>query len=365
MMNRYKKFLLIVLPLLFLGIGSIGVFNYTIDRAGLFHTDNIMQQAGKELLKGNIVAGLGDEAFDDRTFQILLVQAIQKRVDIIAIGSSRTKELRERYLENGKYTFYNHAVNHANLEDYIAILGAYKKFHNYLPKEVILGVDPWILNANSGRNLYKRIEEYNEFSDQIFHTHTEQETDKLFFLNKIKSLFSYSYTLSNLRFLIQQIRRKPFYVTKTIKTDDYLREPDASIWYPYAIRYPDTQKVRRKALQYTKGAVYSLENFQYKNRKEKFEKFIHELRKEGVHVTLFLAPYHPLTYDILIKNPKYHLNAVEEYFHQFAKTNQLQIIGSYNPQKLGLIQEDFFDGMHCRFNAMEKIFSSWKPADAL
>lgn len=363
-MNKYKKFLFSIIPLTLLALFLIVAFNYTIDRAGLFHNNNLMQQAGKELLKGHIVAGLGDEAFDDRAFQILLIKAIKKRVDIIAIGSSRTKELRERYLANGKYRFYNHAVNHANLEDYIAILGAYRKFHGYLPKEVILGVDPWILNVNSGRTLWKRIQQYDEFSNQIMQKKVDKQRDKLFILKKIKTLFSYSYTLANLRFFVQQLRRKPFYVTKTLETDDYLREPDASIWYPYASRYPDVQKVRLKAIQYTKGSVYSLENFLYANRKKKFETLMLMLTNAGVHVTLYLAPYHPLTYDILIKNPKYQLKQTEAYFRSYAKKHHLQLVGSYNPHKLELTQEDFFDGMHCRFNAVKKIFSSWKSADA-
>jgi len=191
----------------------------------------------------------------------------------------------------------------------------------------------------------------------------EKQRNTLFVLKKIKTLFSYSYTWANLRFFLQGIKRKPFYITDTLETDDYLREPDASIWYPYTSRYPDVQKVRLSAIRYTEGSVYSLENFQYADRKRKFETLMKILKNAGVHVTLYLAPYHPLSYDILIKNPKYQLKQTEAYFRSYAKKHHLQLVGSYNPHLLGFTQEDFFDGMHCRFNAVKKIFSSWKPSD--
>jgi len=322
-----------------------------------------MQQAAKKLLQGKIVAGLGDEAFDDRAFQISLIKLIQREVAVIATGSSRTKELRRRYLANGKYSFFNHAVNGANLEDYIAILGAYKKFHGYFPKEVILGVDPWILNRNNGRIRWKAIQNYTIYAKQITKTDKAQIPQRLFFLKKYQELLNYTYTLANIRHILTKLqRKKPYYIVNNLEVDDFLREPDASIHYPYETRFPNLKEVNLKALKYTKGSVYGLENFDYANKKEKFQQLVDTLQNEGVYVTLFLAPYHPLTYDILSKVPKYKIKELENYFHKFAKQNHLKIVGSYNPHKLHLSEKDFFDGMHCNDHVIKQVFSLWKPS---
>lgn len=364
-MNRYKRFLLTLLTLTTLSLGLVVLFNYTVDSAGLFHKNNIMQQVAKELLAGKIVAGFGDEAFDDRQFQLSLIKEIHSKVDIIATGSSRTKELRKRYVTDGTKIFFNHAVNGASMEDYIAILGAYKLYHGYIPKDVILGVDPWILNKNSGRIRWKNIQKYHDFERQIFPTITKQRFDTLFILKKYKELLNYSYTLANIRYLLKSLKtKKPYYIANDLEVNDFLREPDASLHYPYTTRFPNVQDVYTKALQYTQGYVYGLENFQDTINKKKFEDILCRLKQEGVHVTLFLAPYHPLTYDILVKQPKYKLKSTEAYFRKVAKNNNLQIIGSYNPHTLHLKENDFFDGMHCNDRAIKQIFSSWKPANA-
>jgi hypothetical protein len=362
-MNRYKKFLIIMTLSIFLSLTLLALFNYKIDSAGLFHKSNLMQQAAQEILKGKIVAGLGDEAFDDRQFQISLIHLIQQKVDIIATGSSRTKELRSGYLENARHTFFNHAVNGASMEDYIAILGAYKKFHGYLPKEVILGVDPWILNKNNGRVRWKNIQNYHEFSNLIMKKQ-DKET-KSSSLKKFQELFNASYTLANIRFFLKTLKRsKGYYIVDTTDTDDFLRDPDASIRYPYATRFPNRQAVALKAKKYTQGYVYGLENFDYADTKQHFVQLMQNLKNAGVHVTLFLAPYHPITYDILSQNPKYRLKEVQHYFQTFAKKHHLQIVGSYNPHDLNLTGKDFFDGMHCNDHIMKQIFHSWHSANA-
>lgn len=359
-MGQYKKFLLSVFIFILIAYSGIAFFNYKIDSGGLFSTKSSIQQAIKEIINGNIVAGLGDEAFDDRQFQISLIKNINSPVDVIALGSSRTKELRSRYLEEGMHKFYNHAVNGASLEDYIAIIGAYKNFKGYLPKNIILGVDPWIFNKNNGRIRWKSIQNYSQLTSYIVPKKDNGLDIDNFTLKKYLELLNYAYTLANIRYTLHNLKKKePYYIVNDIHVDDYLREPDASIQYPYETRFAKCDAIRLKAIQYTKGYVYGLENFTELGNRELFTKLIRYLQKNKVNVTLFLAPYHPFTYDTLIKNPNYQLKNVENYLINFAQTNQLTLIGSYNPYNVGAIQKDFFDGMHCHDYLIEEMFNPW------
>ena len=77
----------------------------------------------------------------------------------------------------------------------------------------------------------------------------------------------------------------------------------------------------------------------------------------GVNVYFYLTPYHPTTYDILISQEKYKIiNEVEIYVKEFAKQNNIKVVGSYNPHLLNLKNEHFFDGMHSLDEAYEIIF---------
>ena len=74
-------------------------------------------------------------------------------------------------------------------------------------------------------------------------------------------------------------------------------------------------------------------------------------------VTLFLPPYNPIAFDLLIESNKYkQILIAEEYLINFANLNNINLKGSYNPYEYSLTNEDFFDGVHGRNQALKKIF---------
>lgn len=361
-MNIYQKWLLRTSVMSIVFFISIMSFNYKVDTAGIFSSNSCLSFAAKAMANGEIVAGLGDEAFDGRLFQILFIKEIKKQVDVIALGSSRTKEVRQRYLNMDNLNFYNHSVNDASIHDYIAIVGAYKKIKKYLPKEIIIGIDPWVFNENSGRNRWKSISEYYDYMNQKISL-TSTSTDKLLpFLNRLKQLGNYEYTLTNISYLYRRYKKKDngFYIADDISVNDYLREPDGSIHYPDLVKNLQKSKLILKSKNYTAGNIYSLENYHKLTYTKEFDAFIQYLKKEGVKITIFLPPYNPIPYDILKTQNKYRINEIENYLRKYADENSLNVIGSYNPHKLNLQMSDFFDGMHLKDKNIEIIFKDYK-----
>lgn len=357
----YKKWLLNTFMITIISFATVAGFNYKIDAAGIFSGDTCLSNAAKAVANGNIVAGLGDEAFDDRLFQILLIKQITKQVDIISLGSSRTKELRAQYLNNPNLVFYNHSLNGSSFQDYIAIIGAYKKIKGYIPNQIIIGMDPWIFNENSGRNRWKNISEYYDYiSDNIFlKQHTTNTSITL--LKKIQQLFNYDYTLTNIKYAYRRYKKKDngYYIVKTLDADDYLREPDGSIHYPLSVGHPSEEKLYTLSKNYALGNVYSLENYHKLSFLNEFNAFMKYLKKENIKVTIFLPPYNPIPYDILQKQKKYKIDEVEKYLKAYAEENNLQILGSYNPHNLNLVMTDFFDGMHLKDKSIKNIFKKF------
>ena len=160
-MNKNIRWLQYSIGLILLIISLISSFNYQVDSSGVFGHSNYLSKAAKALTSGKMIAGL--QNVDDRLFQELIIKNLQVRNDIIAIGSSTTMQLRKAVVSKDKMNFFNHSLNGASLEDYIAIVGAYELIHGYLPSTVILGVDPWVFNKNNGQGRWGGLAMYYNY----------------------------------------------------------------------------------------------------------------------------------------------------------------------------------------------------------
>ena len=166
-MNKNIRWLQYSIGLILLIISLISSFNYKVDSSGVFGHSNYLSKAAKALTSGKMIAGLQNIA--DRVFQDLIIKNLQVRNDVIAIGSSTTMQLRKEVVWKDRINFFNHSVNGASLEDYIAIVGAYESIHGYLPSTVILGVDPWVFNKNSGQGRWVGLKKYYDYElDKIY-----------------------------------------------------------------------------------------------------------------------------------------------------------------------------------------------------
>jgi hypothetical protein len=78
---------------------------------------------------------------------------------------------------------------------------------------------------------------------------------------------------------------------------------------------------------------------------------------QDVEVILFLPPYHPVAYELLMDEESYRIiDDVENYIRNIAAERGIQVCGSYDPGMYKLEGTDFVDGMHLHRNSMAKIF---------
>ncbi|MDN5097971.1 hypothetical protein O8C85_05450 [Aliarcobacter butzleri] len=331
----------------------VGIFNYKIDSLGLL-SGTTLDKVAEELSNGKIIAGLGN--IDERIFRKKQIEYLKNDVEYVAIGSSRIMQLRKSmFLNDGINNFQNYSVSGASIEDYIALLQIHKNKFGILPKNVILGLDAWIFNKNNDQTRYTSLsKEYDEFLE-ILNVNSLKKSNKEE-TNKIK--ISYFISLDYFRENIKEFKKnQSYFIVDSIEVDEVLRMPDGSIYYPYKNRFPDFNEVENISKSYAQGSVYSLERYEEISNIEIFEKLITYLKNNGVNVYFYLTPYHPTTYDILILKEKYKIiDKIEIYVKEFAKQNNIKVVGSYNPHKLNLKNEHFFDGMHSLDVAYEIIF---------
>jgi hypothetical protein len=343
---------------MFILLLTTGIFNFAIDSAGIFSKNDELQKVANALINGKMIAGLGN--YDERQLQKRIIENSEKKFDIIFLGSSRGMQLRHGFISfgDGSQNFFNHGLSGCSLEDYLAIIGLYES-KGYLPTKIIIGVDPWIFNKNSAQLRWKSIGKYyKNVLGEIYGTNIEVDlSDNA----KYFQLINFDYTKANLNAIILKNNKDKIYITNTVNIDDSIKEPDGSIHYPFEERHQKDIKTRVRAKMYANAPVYSLENFNKLSNKEIFEDFIAYLRNKNIEVMFLLFPYHPITYTLLVKNPKYKIIIdVETYLRNIASTRRIKISGSYNPENYHLSSMDFIDGMHCKDIVMEKLCEEFR-----
>ncbi|MEI8064223.1 MAG: hypothetical protein WCH84_09190 [Verrucomicrobiota bacterium] len=91
--------------------------------------------------------------------------------------------------------------------------------------------------------------------------------------------------------------------------------------------------------------------------KIKLNTFLDMLQHDGVQPVLFVPPYHPQAYKLMLNSEKSRIIVEEQkYFEALAKRRGLTLVGSYNPSDLALTETDFHDGSHPRADAIRRIF---------
>ena len=132
--------------------------------------------------------------------------------------------------------------------------------------------------------------------------------------------------------------------------------------YPLDYRKAEPEKVHASATRYiSRSKIYGLKDFVMLDPelRKLLSNLLGLMQRDGVMVELFLSPYHPMVFDFLSSSDDYRIVLeAEKYIRAVATEKKIPIIGSYNPARLNLTATDFYDGMHPKTEAINKIFRS-------
>lgn len=260
--------------------------------------------------------------------------------EAIAIGSSRIMQASSK---GTGIELINLSVSGASLEDLVAIWEFSSKKFN--PTYVFLGADPWIFNLNSGQNRWTSLsEEYSRalaglgISKEIYVSPTKPQT----YLNSIA------------------VRLYGFVNHSKIKAEDdapsvtdKIRR-DGSRVYNLSYANKSSSEVERGAQSYIS---YAMSNYSYSSEVSTIlERFVSELKRQDKKVVFVLSPYHPKLFELMQLEDRKFLE-IESKFREIAESSGAEVIGSYDPVKVGCSSEDFYDGMHPKDKCVDKIFS--------
>ncbi len=245
-----KKFISKIVKFLVIIILFIVTVNYVGDSAKLFHPDYVKKIARLLINKSNVT---NISNYDERLLQKEIISQIKTAPDILVLGSSRVKAINSEFFKDKKLR--NHFVSGATLEDIIAIyqMNISKRI---IPKEIILGVDPWIFNEHNGQFRWKVLKnEYYKFMRQ-------PEQTEFIDYDKLEQLFSLSYFQVSLRNLPRVLTGKDQPVATKSKSNLHnIKLSDGSHVYGDVYMNVGIEVVNKRAEQYCRGEVYSLGDF--------------------------------------------------------------------------------------------------------
>jgi len=320
---------------------TFGYFSYKI--FGSSSNFGAESQIAKALVNANSAYSSN---MDERKFIKFRVEYESLNPNVLVLGSSRIMQIGEH---NYAGKVLNLGVSGSSIEDIIAIADiATKKFK---PSTLFIGVDPWLYNSKSGHKRWKSLnDEYitaiSFIDNGNVHNSNYEDTNKNSFL---VTLGAKIYSIVNHQQLVP--------LDELPESRDKIRKDGSRV---YNATYANTN-----AKDITSGfdslLNYAMKNYVYsKESEEIFSKFL-DVYSKKYKVVLVLSPYHPDLYLRMVNERPIYLQ-IENDFREFAKSHNLEIIGSYNPTNIGCSSTDFFDGMHpkdvCMGNVIKQLGSA-------
>jgi hypothetical protein len=350
-LKLFQKLALFI-PILFL----IGLFNYAVDPAYLFKPKVYEKGLADMLLNKRTVTNVTN--YNERIMQKFYIMGLNEKKDLVVMGSSRSFLIGNKIFPNKN--MFNSAVSGAVLEDDMAIYQMYRK-KNLLPKAILLNLDPWMLNRNNSELRWQFLApEYSELA-KVIGVDAGPVSDVQF--RQYLELVSPSYLQSAIR-VFKRTGGRLFEGDPDQADDRLVKYPDGTLRYHDVAKTRSVEVVRAMAQAYEEfNRPYHLRYFDKLDIKamEDLEKFIKLIKADGVELVIFLPAYHPIAYDILMKDQfNRNIMKAQEFYKDLAQRYDIEVVGSYNPSDDGLVETDFYDAMHLRPEGVQKVLNGIK-----
>ncbi len=344
-----RIFSVLLLPLLF--IGSI---NYLIDPDYTLR-HNYIPEVASALADGRIISGPVNA--NDRLLKKVWIGQLKFQPDLLILGSSRTMGLTQEPF--GDKQILNASVTNGTLQDMYAFVDIIENKLGAIPSEVVICCDQWLLGH--------AFEEIRWLINRNHFVNLLQKTDKIprgkfsqkWALQKewIKELFSIRYLIRSIRFFG---KAEAFVVQDKPLTGSTMMMPDGSRQLPLHMTNPKPEEVEKLAVTYfntSKDERFAqLDPLQC----SLLENLIIYLQKQNCTVTLFIPPYHPVTWQLMHQS-QHHTGIfnAERYLQKLAHTYSLNTIGNTNPANLKFNDSHFYDGVHLKPEALAHLTRSF------
>ena len=350
-MDYYKtllvKFTFTVITL----VVMIVSFNFMVDSYHIFR-ENPKDSIVYDLKNGNYVSSKTITSNRiDNIYDKLLFLYKNVKIDLLAIGSSRTLPLhKELIISDQNIQYLNFTTGTARLSQLAEMVGLFKKHSIKLPKNIIIGLDPWIFDEKIPLSKVKSL--LNLRATQITKNYNQ--------------LFNYEYTKINFESMFADnsyIKSKNISDIRKKSKNNMIMSPFGDLYYPESQENVDLKIIQKRILDHInrcKANNFNTRCVDYAtlNNIKEFVFFINYLKSNGSNVIIFLAPISPTFYAHILNN-----NNFKDHYKNILNTLKdlkVTVIGDYNPATFNLNDEDFMDSFHPKTKVIKQIFKTKK-----
>lgn len=349
---KWFSLLLIVMPLLAFLISA----NWYCDPANLYH--DVSKPIAESLMNGK-PAYITSGNVDERLLKRYMIEQMPKDADCVMIGSSTVLGIRREHV--GTDSFYNLGVSSADYYDIMAA-AAMMEMNDVKPERIILGVDHYFFSEgiyeNNARS--KSWRPYAEYMEEVLGNAkplTPQLDLEAQQKEQFRQLLSITYFQASVEFLKNNGSLKiARWGVADNEYDGAYFQVDGSMVYPKDYEDTSVETAVKAAAEY--DMEYQFGSYRHMNAKskEQFEKLVNYWTNQGVEVVFFLCPVSPALWERYDTERYPILLEMEEYIRSMAERYNVEVVGSYNPQNVGLTDDDFYDARHIKHPELNKYF---------
>ena len=330
-------------------------FSAWIDPARILGAPHEERAIAQALLAGHNVTDVTN--YDDRAIEKLLAAGRTSRPDVLALGSSRIQPLSADAFQGAR--FVNVGVSGGRLDD---ILATYALYDDSIrrAKRVVINLDPWTLQHPGADATWSALASERAVMLERLAAPASAWRDRLSLrIAAFKRLASPEYVRLSV-FSLRHYGPKGirFVITTQRENAEKTKTPDGTmVW---SRNPPD--KTERLVDQYLGGMMDADARYQHldadveRDRLQLVERFVRYLRASGVEVSFLLVPYHPRAFLAFERRADRPLVWTEERYRALAQRSGARVVGSYDPEKVGMQASDFFDESHLRPEALVRLF---------
>lgn len=353
--KKWMGMVIFALPLILLLVGV----NYIADPGNLFH--NFYDELTDAILAGEEVQILSNNS-DEREITKLLIEKLPQELDCVAVGPSLALTIGQEM--TGEETFCNLAMSSADYYDLMAIMGLLEWNQKQIDRIIICFdtriFDDVVSESDSRHDKLMAFALYMEdiltgtpYADEEMPQATETSA-----YSRLSQLFSISYFQNSVSYLKTNgtgvLGDRWQIVPSDSTATRYLA--DNSMMYSAAQEATTAEEVVNSCKTYWLEAGVTEYAYVSEEKLAMFELLIQHLQAQGTEVELFLCPFAPALWDRISEEHYPMLYQLEEEAARLAEAYDLKVTGSYDPYKIGLSNEHFYDARHVKRSAIAEYF---------
>ncbi len=359
--KKWVRLFLFLIPVLVLFTGV----NYLADPGNIFH--DFSGELGNAMMEGKTVQVLSNN-LDERKVAQYMIENMQGEVDTMVWGASVAMCVDSEMV--GTNSYYNMAVSAGDYYDLLAFFGLLDINGKY-PKRIILNIDTRLFDKAiyHGDGRHDRLMDYSEYMLRILEGKEPEEIPEVAESGngwtKLSQLFSVTYFQWSVEYIKSEgpevlFSKRWIPVEKDSAVARYL--PDYSMVYSDAMEAVTLESVKHYCDTYwMENSVSEYASLTEEN-KEIFERLILHLQSKGIEVELFMTPYAPYLWDRVHENQYPMIYELEEYSQYLAEEYGLKVQGSFNPYKIEMTNEDFYDARHVKKGVLKEKYDFKKSS---